>query len=112
MYKDYVTVKIDKEILKDLFYDRCRFITDNSSTGKLLSEYYGSLIDNDFFDGINLDIELIVDNDFINNFLFYDSIEDFKKDNPFSLSDNDLEDIEQSDYIVFEGEEGVIIRAY
>lgn len=62
-----ITVKIDEDTLLDMLIDRVAFWTDDNCTQDLFRDYYEGLVDSGCFEGCELDIKKIVDNDYINN---------------------------------------------
>lgn len=82
-----ITVKIDKYDLLELLLCRVEFWTDDSDTKKLYEVYYSDLIDSGCFNGAELDIKFMVDNDYVNNYQIYNSIEEIMED--FSASEED-----------------------
>lgn len=82
-----VTVKIDKYDLLELLLDRVEFWNKDTDVKKLYEVYYSELIDNGCFNGAELDIKCIVDNDYINNYQIYDSIDDIMRD--FNASEDE-----------------------
>lgn len=72
-----VTIKIDESILLEMLLDRVEFWTSNETVIDLYRDYYGRLINSGYFDGCELDILSIVDNDYVNN-LTTISKEDFE----------------------------------
>lgn len=66
---DYITVKIDKESLKQLFSSAVHEFHDKIGYGadQLFCDYYAELIDDGWFDDSpTLDISSMVENDIIN----------------------------------------------
>lgn len=61
-----VNVKITKEKLLDMLLERVEFWTKNEEVYRLYEEMYSSYIYGGCFDGMELDIMVIVDNDYIN----------------------------------------------
>lgn len=61
-----LTVKIDEEKALDLLMDRVAYLTDDENVQKLYEQMYENYIFGGCFDGIDFDINLIVDNDYIN----------------------------------------------
>ena len=74
-----INVKIDKYDLLELLLDRLEFWNKDTEVKKLYEVYYSELIDNGCFNGAELDIKFIVDNDYVNNYEIYDSIEDIMR---------------------------------
>lgn len=61
-----VTIKIDEDTLLDLFNERVSHWTDDEDTVELFSQMYESYIDNGLYEGAEIDIMEIVDNDYVN----------------------------------------------
>ena len=61
-----VTVTIDEDTLLEMLLDRLRFWTSDESVINLYRDYYEGLVYSGCFEGCNLDIMSIVDNDYIN----------------------------------------------
>lgn len=64
-----ITIKIDESDLINLFMDRVRYWSQDPKTTYLFEQMYQNYIDSDggVFDGAEIDITQIVDNDYINN---------------------------------------------
>ena len=62
-----ITVKIDEETLLSILMNRVEHWTDDTDTLELFEKFYENRIDGGCFDGAELDIMMIVDNDYINN---------------------------------------------
>lgn len=75
-----VNVRIDKDDLLEMLLDRVEFWNNDTDVEKLYEVYYSELIDNGCFDGAELDIKFIVDNDYVNNYQIYESIDDIMRD--------------------------------
>ena len=73
-----VTVTINEDTLLEMLLDRLRFWTDDESVINLYRDYYEGLVYSGCFEGCNLDIMSIVDNDYI-NYLATISKEDFEQ---------------------------------
>ncbi len=73
-----ITVKIDEDVLLEMLMDRVEFWTDDELTRSLFRDYYEDTIAGGCFDGCELDIRSIVDNDYVNNLITV-SEEDFKQ---------------------------------
>ena len=73
-----VTVKINEDTLLEMLLDRLEYWTNNKEVINLYRDYYKSLIDSGCFENCELDIMVIVDNDYLNN-LKTISKEDFKQ---------------------------------
>lgn len=90
-----INVNIDENTLLNLLLDRLKTLTDDLDTLELFEEYYKTLISNEGFEGSTLNIDLIVDNDYINYLCVVDKDE---------LSDYDIN--------IDEGRNTDKIRAY
>lgn len=73
-----VTVTIDEDTSIKMLLDRVKFWTSDEAVINLYKDYYERLVYSGCFDGCNLDIMSIVDNDYINN-LTTISKEDFEQ---------------------------------
>ena len=73
-----VTVTIDKDTLLEMLLDRLEFWTSDEDVINLYKDYYEGLVYSGCFEGCNLDIIIIVDNDYVNN-LTTISKEDFEQ---------------------------------
>lgn len=62
-----VTVTIAEDTLLEMLLDRLEFWTSDESEINLYRDYYEGLVYSGCFEGCNLDIMSIVDNDYINN---------------------------------------------
>ncbi len=71
-----ITVRIDESDLLELLMNRVEWLIHDVETQELFRAYYSELIDNGCCDGIVLDVNQIVDNDYYNNFNIYESIEE------------------------------------
>lgn len=61
-----ITVKMDEYDVLDLLIDRVKYWTDDHDTIKLYTAYYEEMLDCGCFDGVELNVPLIVDNDYVN----------------------------------------------
>ena len=61
-----VTVTIDEDTLLEMLLDRLEFWTSDEDVINLYRDYYKGLAYSGCFEGCNLDIMSIVDNDYIN----------------------------------------------
>lgn len=68
-----VNVKIDEYELLEMLMNRVEFWTQDNDILKLYEMYYESILD--CFDGMELNIDEIVDNDYINWLSIYDEKE-------------------------------------
>lgn len=100
-----VNVKIDEDELLEMLLVRLEFWTDDEDIKKLYELYYSDLIDNGCFDGAELNISLIVDNDYVNNLSVYESLEEIMKD--FNENEDDVRD-----RIVAECDGSYLVRYY
>lgn len=100
-----VNVRIDEDELLEMLLDRLEFWTDDADIKKLYEVYYSDLINNGCFEGVELNISLIVDNDYINNLQVYESMEDIMKD----FSEDEDEVMER---IVAECDGSYLVRTY
>ena len=62
-----INVQIDETTLLKLFMERLKYWTTNSNTLQLYEKYFQYLIDGCCFEGAGLDVNLIVDNLYIND---------------------------------------------
>lgn len=100
-----VNVRIDEDELLSMLMDRVDFWTGDADIKKLYEVYYSDLIDSGCFEGVELNISLIVDNDYINNLSVYDDIEDIMKD--FRVDEEEVRD-----RIVAEYNGSYLVRTY
>lgn len=99
-----VTIKIDEDILLDILMNRVEYWTNNECVQDLFRDYYKGLVYSGCFDNCELDINLIVDDDYINN-LTTISKEDFEQ---WSIEDETDDSI-----VAFNEEEDLyLIRTY
>lgn len=82
-----VTVKIDEDALIKMLLDRLKCWTSDESVKNLYKDYYEELVYSGCFEGCKLDIEVIVDNDYVNYFKTI-SKEEFGEWNIESEEDN------------------------
>ena len=73
-----ITIKIDEDKLLEMLVDRVEYWTSDENVIALYKNYYENLIDCGCFEGCELDINSIVDNDYTNN-LATISKEDFEQ---------------------------------
>lgn len=85
-----VTITIEEDVLLEMLLDRIRFWTNDTDVINLYRDYYEGLVDNGCFEGCELDIKKIVDNDYINN-LTTISKEDFEQWDIESKEDDTVE---------------------
>lgn len=72
-----ITIKINEDTLLEMLLDRVEYWTSDEDVVDLYGEYYKDLIDCGCFEDTELDINYIVDNDYI-NYLTTISKEDFE----------------------------------
>ena len=63
-----ITVKIDENVLLDLLMDRVGYWSSDKDTLELFKNYYNNMIEDGCFEDCEMDINVIVDNDYINYF--------------------------------------------
>ena len=90
-----ITVKIDEADLLDMLVDRVGYWTDNRDVIELYSKYYDSMVYGGWFEDAELDINSIVDNDYINYLTVVDR-EEYNKDREEYLRDNIKNFIEEN----------------
>jgi hypothetical protein len=90
-----ITVKIDEADLLDMLVDRVGYWTDDRDVLKLYEQYYDSMVYGGCFDGAELDINSIVDNDYVNWCTVVDR-EEYNKDREEYLKDNIKNFIEEN----------------
>lgn len=88
-----ITIKINEDILLEMLLDRVEYWTNDEDVVDLYSEYYKDLIDCGYFENTELDINYIVDNDYM-NYLTTISKEDFED---YNVEDETDERIVASD---------------
>ena len=62
-----INVKIDETTLLNLFMDRVEYWTSDADVLELYEDYLKELIDSGCFDGSELDVNMFVDNLYIND---------------------------------------------
>ena len=90
-----ITVKIDESDLLDMLVDRVGYWTDDRDVLNLYEQYYDSLVYGGCFEGAELDINSIVDNDYVNYLTVVDR-EEYNKDRAEYLRDNIKNFIEEN----------------
>ncbi len=81
--KHYITVKIEELTMQAMFADRWNYWLPNpedKEMRRVYEEFTDSLVEEGYFDGAEFDPNLIVDNLYINDTSFYDSVEDAVRD--------------------------------
>lgn len=61
-----IKVQIEETVLLNMLLDRLECLTNNKIVLELFEKYYSNLIDNGIFENSVLDINSIVDDDYIN----------------------------------------------
>lgn len=82
-----INVQIDETILLDLFMDRLEYWTSNYDVLALYESYLKDLIDCGCFEGVELDIILIIDNLYINDTTIMDK--GMLDDNDIKVNDSE-----------------------
>ena len=83
-----INVQVDEENLLDLLMQRMEYWTKNANILNLYEQYLKDLIDGGCFEGTNLDIDLLIDNLYVNDTQIMDK-EDLKN------NDIDVDDSEK-----------------
>ena len=105
-----VTVKIDEDELLNMLMNRLKTWTDDEDTLELFEKFYENRVYGGCFDGAELDVMAIVDNDYVNNTSIttreeYDKerneflrneIQRFIEENKDLYSDNEQEDYREA----------------
>lgn len=90
-----ITVKIDEADLLDMLVDRVGYWTDDRDVLKLYEQYYENMVYNGYFEDAELDINSIVDNDYVNWLTVVDR-EEYEKDRAEFLKDSIKNFIEEN----------------
>lgn len=64
--RDYTKVKISNDTLLQMLLDRVEYHTTTEETKALFEEMYRNRLESGAYDGMDFDVYVIVDNDFIN----------------------------------------------
>ena len=94
-----ITVRMDEQDAIDLLVERVKYWTDDDEIIDLYEEYYTNMVEGGCFDGADLDVMSIVDNDYLNNTSIV-TREEFEKDRDEYIQDelkDKLEDLEEDD---------------
>ena len=83
-----ITVKISKDDLVEMLCNRVEYLTNDAAVVRLFRDYYYE--NAELMDGMELDINKIVDNDYYNNFNIYESIEEIMQD--FRENEDEIKD--------------------
>lgn len=96
--KDYITVKMNSDNLYNMLRERVEYWCDDPDVVELYAGYYEELIDEGAFEGTEIDINYIVDNDWI-NWTTYGTLEELKDEYGDSFDeDNILYEYDYTDY--------------
>lgn len=90
-----IDVQINETDLLDLFMNRLEFWTSDKDVLELYKNYLSGLINNGCFEGANLEVNIIIDNLYINDTTIMDGLE---------LASNDI-DVNDCDKILAKNEE-------
>ena len=99
-----ITVRMDEYDVIDLLVNRVKHWTDDDDTIELFEQYYTSMVEGGCFDGADLDVMSIVDNDYVNNTSIV-TREQFEKDRDEYIEERvkaELEQLEDYDETVEE----------
>ena len=99
-----ITVKIDEADLLDMLVDRVGYWTDDRDVKELYSKYYENMVYGGCFEGAELDIHSIVDNDYVNYLTVVDRKE-YEEDRTEYLRDNIKNFIEENQDLYEEKED-------
>lgn len=96
-----ITIKIDEDKLLEMLVDRVKYWTSDESVINLYRDYYEGLVYSGCFEGCELDIMSVVDNDYTNNLIVLNK-EDFEDYGVESFEDDKIEAFneEQNLYLV------------
>lgn len=103
---NFITVKVSNDELLEMLLERWKFWDKDGDT-KLIEAYYQDMIDNGLFEGVELNISLIVDNDYVNYLELYEPSEKDQMLEDFNCST--IEEL-QDKCFVFECEYGYVVR--
>ena len=84
-----ITITIDEDTLLEMLLNRVEYWTSDETTIDLYRDYYEELVYSGYFEGYDLDIMSIVDDDYVNN-LTTISKEDFEQWNIESEVDDSI----------------------
>ena len=73
-----IALELEEDDVMELLEKRLRFWTSNEKYINLFMKYYEELIFSGCFEGKTLDVKVLVDNDYIDNYSI-DSLTDYKK---------------------------------
>ena len=82
-----INVQIDETTLLNLFVDRLEYWTSDADVLGLYEDYLGELIDSGCFDSTELDIDMFVDNLYINDTTIMDK--EMLDDNGIEVDDSE-----------------------
>ena len=99
-----ITVKIEETDLLDMLVDRVGYWTDDDEVIELYSKYYDSMVYGGCFEDAELNINSIVDNDYVNWLTVVDR-EEYEKDRAEFLRDSIKNFIEENQDLYEEKED-------
>ena len=85
-----ITITIDEDTLLEMLLDRLEYWTSDEDVIALYRNYYEKLIDCGCFEGCELDIMKVVDNDYFNNLIVLNK-EDFEDYGVEGFKDDKIE---------------------
>lgn len=105
-----ISVRINEDDLFEMLMNRLKTWTDDDNTIELFEQYYDHMVYGGCFDGANIDIMAIVDNDYVNNTFIVErseyeknraefirnKVKEFIKDNKDCYDDEEKEDYIES----------------
>lgn len=104
-----VTVTISEDDLLDLLVERVKYWTDDEETVELFEQYYENMVYSGCFEGAELDIISIVDNDYVNNTSIV-TREEYEKDRVAYLKDKIQDFIKENKDLYSEEEKADYIK--
>lgn len=81
-----INVQIDENTLLDLLVERVKYWTNDDDTIELFTDYYQNMIDGGCFEGAEIGISVIVDNDYVN---FFRVMEEDDPDYAWAMENDD-----------------------
>lgn len=106
-----ITVKIDETTLLDLLVDRLEWWTDKKDIIELYKEYNNSLIESGCFEGEELDIYTLVDNDWVNYTRVITS-DELKKEYNVDINNTDEDDYYDRVLLAIPEKDLYLVRTY
>lgn len=114
-----INIKIDEDTLLNMLVDRCDYWNMGDDVKALFEKMYSNYIDGGCFDGAEIDIMVIVDNDYINYCnVVYKGDADFKKllklykNGEYDVSCKDFKEIHPSFIEAISDNEDMILIRY